>query len=167
MDDFVAMVAAWAGPWAALYGDSTGLQTGVVYVHLAGLLIGGGGAVAEDLGTLRASRADAARRAERLGALRTAHRTVVFGLALTAITGVLMLAADFEALAASTVFWVKMGLVAALLVNGALMMRAEAGVRISGAAGDRAWRVLTWAAGASAFLWLVILLVSIVLTQGL
>ena len=166
MDTLVNTLAGWFEPWAALYGESTGLQTGVVFLHLGGLLIGGGGAVAEDLGTLRAARGDPARRAERLNLLGMAHRTVLFGLALTAATGVLMLGADFEVLAGSAVFWVKMGLVAVLLANGALMMRAETGAHSPGPAGDRAWQMLTRAAGASAFLWFLILFVSVLLTQS-
>lgn len=166
METLIASLAGWFEPWAALYGESTALQVGVVFLHLGGLLIGGGGAVAEDLGTLRAARGDPARRAERLSLLGIAHRTVLFGLALTAATGALMLGGDFEALAGSTVFWVKMGLVALLLSNGALMLRAETGARNVGPAGDRAWRTLTRAAGASAFLWFLILLVSVLLTQS-
>jgi hypothetical protein len=166
MSTFVNALAGWLEPWAALYGESAGLQAGVVFLHLGGLLIGGGGAVAEDLATLRAARGDPARRGERLNLLGMAHRTVLFGLALTAATGVLMLGADFEALAGSAVFWAKMGLVAVLLANGALMMRAETGARSPGPRGDRAWRMLTRAAAASAFLWFLILLVSVLLTQS-
>lgn len=165
MDPLMPVLADWLEPWAALYGESTGWQTGVVFLHLGGLLVGGGGAVAEDIGTLRAARGDPARRVERLNLLGLAHRTVLFGLALTAATGVLMLGADFEALAGSAVFWVKMALVVVLLCNGALMIRAERGARHPGPAGDRAWRMLTRAAGASAVLWFVILLVSVLLTQ--
>ncbi|MBW3629844.1 MAG: hypothetical protein KY464_11170 [Gemmatimonadetes bacterium] len=166
MDTLLTTLAGWLEPWATLHGDSVGLQTGVVFVHLAGLLIGGGGAVAEDLGTLRVARGDPARRGERLNLLGIAHRTVVFGLALSAATGALMLGADFEAMAGSAVFWVKMGLVAALLANGALMMRAETGARSPGPDGARAWRMLTRAAGASALLWFLILFVSVLLRQS-
>ena len=166
MDVLVNTVGDWLEPWAALYGESTGLQTGVVFLHLAGLLIGGGGAVAEDLGTLRAARGDPARRGERLNLLGIAHRTVLFGLALTAATGILMLAGDFEVLAGSAVFWTKMGLVVILLANGALMMRSEEGARSSGPAGDRAWHALAVTAATSAFLWFLILLVSVLLTQS-
>lgn len=166
MNTLIATLAGWFEPWAALYGESTALQAGTVFLHLGGLLIGGGGAVAEDLGTLRAARGDPVRRGERLKLLGMAHRTVLFGLTLTAITGVLMLAADFEALVGLAVFWVKMGLVLVLLSNGALMMRAETGARSPGPAGDRAWRLLTRAAGASAFLWFLILFVSVLLTES-
>ena len=166
MDILIATLAGWFEPWAAFYGESTMLQVTMVFLHLGGLLIGGGGAVAEDLGTLRAARGDPARRAERLNLLDLAHRTVLFGLALTAATGVLMLAGDFEALAGSTVYWIKMGLVVVLLSNGALMMRAETGARRPGPAGERAWQALSRAAGASAFLWFLILFVSVLLTQS-
>lgn len=166
MNTLVTTLAGWVEPWATLYGESSGLQAGVVFLHLGGLLIGGGAAVAEDLATLRAIRGDPVRRGERLKLLDMAHRTVLLGLALTAATGVLMLGGDFEALASSAVFWVKMGLVALLLSNGALMMRAATGARSPGAAGDRAWQRLARAAGASAFLWLLILFVSVLLTQS-
>jgi hypothetical protein len=166
LDTIVTALAGWLEPWAALYGESTALQTTVVFLHLGGLLIGGGGAVAEDLGTLRAARGDLARRAERLKLLGMAHRTVLFGLGLTGVTGILMLGGDFEVLATSAVFWIKMGLVVVLLANGAWMMRAETGARAPGPAGDRAWRTLTRAAGASAFLWFLILFVSVLLTQS-
>lgn len=152
-------------PWAALYGESTTLQSAVVFLHLSGLLMGGGGAVAEDLGTLRAARGDPQRRAERLKLLGMAHRTVLAGLGVTAATGVLMLGADFAALATSGVFWIKMALVVALLANGALLMRAEARARDTGPAGDRAWQTLAGGAGVSAFLWFLILFVSVLLTQ--
>ena len=165
MSTVVTALAGWLEPWATLYGESAWLQAGVVFLHLGGLLIGGGGAVAEDLGTLRAA-SHPARRGDRLKLLSTAHRTVLFGLALTAATGLLMLGADFEALAGEVTFWVKMGLVAVLLANGAVMMRAETGARSPGPAGDRAWRMLTRAAAASAFLWFLILLVSVLLTQS-
>lgn len=166
MNTLVTTLAGWLEPWAALYGESAALQTGVVFLHLGGLLIGGGAAVAEDLATLRAARGDQARRGERLNLLSVAHRTVLLGLALTAATGVLMLGGDFEALATSTVFWVKMGLVALLLSNGALMMRTATGARSPGPAGDRAWQRMVRAAGASAFLWLLTLFVSVLLTQS-
>lgn len=152
-------------PWAAAYGDSTALQTGVVFLHLAGLLIGGGGAVAEDLLTLRGRSGGPEWRHRRLEQLRTAHRIVLAGLTVTAVTGVLMLAADLEALATSPVFWVKMGLVGLLLANGALMMRAEQAARALAGDADRGWRAMTRLAATSALLWVSILFVSVLLTN--
>ena len=165
MDTLLTALGRMLEPWAAVYGESTALQSAVVFLHLSGLLIGGGGAVAQDLGTLRAARGDPQRRAERLNLLGMAHRTVLAGLGLAAATGVLMLAADFAALATSGVFWTKMGLIVALLANGALLMRAEARARDTGAASDRAWQTLAGAAGVSASLWFLILFASVLLTQ--
>ena len=50
------------------------------------------------------------------------------------ISGVLLLAADLETYLASTIFWSKMALVGALLVNGAFLVRVE---RVALAGGDR------------------------------
>jgi hypothetical protein len=50
-------------PWKHLYDDSKVLETVVVFVHVAALVIGGGIALAADRATLRAVRGDAATRA--------------------------------------------------------------------------------------------------------
>jgi hypothetical protein len=42
--------------WARVYADSQLMSTGVIYLHLAGLLLGGGAAVAADRETLKAAR---------------------------------------------------------------------------------------------------------------
>ena len=34
--------------WARVYADSRAISTGIMFVHLAGLLLGGGAAVAAD-----------------------------------------------------------------------------------------------------------------------
>ena len=58
-----------AGPWAALYGDSPPLQAVVLFAHLAGLLVGGGFAVAADRATFRVPRGDAGARERHLAEL--------------------------------------------------------------------------------------------------
>jgi hypothetical protein len=52
----VGTIAALADPWATAYNDNTVLQVGVVFLHLAGILFGGGAAVAMDRAAFRASR---------------------------------------------------------------------------------------------------------------
>ena len=57
--------------------------------------------------------------------LHAVHRPVLIGLGVLFVTGALLMAADFKTFVESPVFWVKMGLLLALLVNGALLYQAE------------------------------------------
>ena len=139
------------------------LRASVTFCHLAGLMAGGGLAVAADRATLRlAGGADTARIAH-LDELHAIHRVVIIGLALTFASGILMLAADIEAVTASWVFWTKMALVALLLLNGMAMQRAERAARASLSAG---WARLYRAAVVSLVLWFLIVFAGTVLTLG-
>jgi uncharacterized membrane protein len=145
----------WINAWTAVYSDSAALRTAVGFAHVAGLLAGGGGAVAADRATLAAWRHDAARRVEQARAFRGTHRVVVIGLVIVAISGVLLLGADLDTYLHSRVFWIKMGLVVLLLVNGGLLVRAS---RRAQAGEERAWTRLRYGAMASLTLWFVITL---------
>ena len=63
---------------------------------LAGLLLGGGAAVAADRETLKAARESEPSRADHLAFLGTVHSIAVAGLALIALSGVAMLLSDVE-----------------------------------------------------------------------
>src|SRR6185437_11779227 len=54
--DLVDQLARLAQPWASLYGDSVALQTGITFLHVAGIFLGGGFAIATDRETLMAMR---------------------------------------------------------------------------------------------------------------
>lgn len=157
-------------PWAAQYSDSPAVATAVVFLHLAGVLMGGGTALTADRATLRAVGADAAARARLLDDLARAHRPVLLGLGLAALSGVLLLAADLETYLGSPLYWAKMGLVLLLLANGAVLARAERSLRAvhGGAAPEHpGWRVLGRTAYASRALWLLTLLAGVaVLNAG-
>ncbi len=152
-----------AGGWARVYADHTLVSAGVMFVHLAGLLLGGGAAVAADRGTLRAARKPQPAREDHLAFLGTVHGIAITGLAMLAVSGVAMLLADLETFWTATAFWVKMGLVALLLANGLLMRLAERRARTRSGDG---WRLLKAAATASLLLWLAIVLVSTILASG-
>ena len=152
-------------PWSALYGDSVLVSATMTFLHLGGVLVGGGFALAVDRATLRTAAGDPAARARHLGELGAIHRPVLAGLSLALVTGVLMLAADLESLWSSPFLWGKLGLVALLLGNGVAMKRAESRLRAEPEDG-RAWRRLRAAAVVSAALWLAVLLAGTLLQSA-
>src|SRR5690348_6138017 len=109
--------------WSHLYRH-TPVNTAVTYLHLVGIMVGGGVAVSTDRASLRLSPATPDWSAE-LARLAGVHRWVLTGLGLIFATGSLIALADFGGVMASGVFWVNMGPVGLLLPNGYLPMRSE------------------------------------------
>jgi len=167
----VAALARAFAPWQTLFSDSKVLSTGVVAVHIVALLFGGGLAIAADRASLRLARAGraagpgAAEDERRLLAdLGAVHRPVVIALAFVFVSGALLAAADVKTYALAWVFWLKLGLVALLLVNGVVLERAESGLRRGvGTAGH--WRRLRAASWASLALWTATTVVGVALTN--
>jgi predicted ATPase len=149
--------------WARVYADSGPISIGVTYIHLAGLLLGGGAAVAADRETLKAAREAEPGRADHLAFLGTVHGIAMAGLATLAVSGLAMLLADLETFWSAKAFWIKMSLVVLLLANGLLMRRAE---QMAPAMPAAAWRQLTWTSVASLVLWFAILLASTILASS-
>jgi hypothetical protein len=112
-----------ADSWASLYANSAALRSAVAFAHVGALVSGGGCAVASDLGTLRALGLGREAIAAELRRLTSVHRIVIASLAIVAFSGVLLMLADLDAFLQSPVFWIKMALVVALLVNGAAIVR--------------------------------------------
>jgi hypothetical protein len=155
----------FAEPWAQLYGDSTWIATLVVFGHIAALVFAGGLAITLDRATLRAARGGADLKTRQLDDLAAAHRLVLRGLALSVVTGVLLLTADLETYLGSWVYWMKMGLVVLLLVNGFMMTRAERRIRTLTDSAD-AWSRLRRIAIASLILWFSIALAGVALVNA-
>lgn len=151
-------------PWASTYGDSNVLPTLVVFGHIAALVFAGGLAVTLDRSTLRAARGSSDDRARQLGELAAAHRLIIVGLALSAVTGVLLFAADVETYFDAPAFWTKMTFVALLLANGYRMTRAEAKTRAPESS-DGAWQSLRRTAIASMVLWFATAFVGVALVN--
>jgi hypothetical protein len=120
-------------PWNSLYADSTLISTLVLMAHILALLFAGGIAITTDLWTLRAFRAVNVDRARVLADIASAHRPILIGLGVLFVSGVLMATADIETFVAAPAFWVKLTLVALLLINGALLMRVERGLAVPAA----------------------------------
>ncbi len=156
-------------PWQSLYGDSKAVAAVVNAVHLIGLLFGGGLAVAADRTTLRAlkgERTDRVRALEELGAV---HRPVLLALGVLFVSGVALAGADVETFAASPIFWLKLGVVALLLLNGAVLARTEHELRHlpTGEPGRaRLWRRLRVATYLSVGLWTGTVVIGTVLVNA-
>jgi chromate transport protein ChrA len=149
---------AW---WAAAYGDHRLLSVSVRFLHIASLVIGGGTAIITDRAILRGARGGADERASAMASLHRSHRTVVPALFVVVASGVLLSTADLSTFFASPVYWVKLALVAVLLINGAGLVAAE---RL--AARRDPWRRLAFGSAASLTLWIVLLFVGTLLTAS-
>lgn len=141
--------------WESIYANSAVLRTVIGFAHIAGLVGGGGAAIVADRAALSIHRKLEPARLELLRSLHDTHRIVLAGLAALAMSGLLQFAADTQTFLHSKVFWVKMGLLALLLANGLLVMRAEQRA-LTGL--ERGWAMLRWSAAASLTLWILITL---------
>ena len=162
---FVVMAARIAAPWAHVYNDHPLLQTGMTAVHVSAMLLAGGFAIATDRATVRAARSGPGPRLRALHELRSVHPFVLVGLMLVTATGVLMLSADLKTLLGSPLLWAKLGLFAALLANGGVMVRVEHGLRAEPGS-DARWRRLRATALASLVLWFAVAVSGTALTNA-
>jgi hypothetical protein len=152
-------------PWNDYYSHSKGAETVVQFLHIGGLLLAGGLAVAADRGTLRTVRGVVADRGQHLRELAAVHRSVITGLVVVVISGLAMLTADIETFFGSWIFWTKMGLVALLLINGLMMLRAETALAKDAAPASPAWSALRRGAISSLALWFVITALGVALVN--
>jgi hypothetical protein len=129
--------------WNDLYSHTALVRTLVAFVHVAGLVGGGGAAIAADRATLKATRRGQLVGREQLDAIHSTHRVVIAGLVAVIVSGILLFAADVETYSVSRVFWLKMGMVAALMINGALLVRAGRDAIVPDAAVGRLLRRMT------------------------
>jgi hypothetical protein len=155
-----------ADTWASIYANSAALRSTIAFVHIGGLVGGGGCAIAADRATLRAFRRapEAAAVADEVRHLHGVHNVVLAGLAAAIVSGVLLMFADLDAYLASMAFWIKMAFVVALFVNGSFLVRSA----LRAEAGDRAARVaLRRASIVSIVLWFLTTLIGAALPNVL
>ena len=136
--------------WGSFYANHAAIRTLVAFVHVGALITGGGLAVAADRAMLTAGRVDDRTRRSLLETLAGTHRLVVGSLVLIAASGLLLFASDFETFLYSRFFWIKMGLVLLLMMNGVALWRAE---RRALSGDHAAWGTLRFTAVASITLW--------------
>jgi len=171
-------LAALVQPWADIFAEHTALATAVIAVHVLGMFVAGGMAIGADRAILRAPTGTAEAMRAVVADLATTHTVVIGALGLTVASGVALFASDVPTFSVSKVYWIKMGCVAALLVNGLRMRRAEHTVlrRLEGAPSHTAempvpapfaeWRGVRSTAMVSFILWLVTVLLGVILTNG-
>src|SRR5207237_5533255 len=104
-------------PWSSLYRNKPAVQTTLTFLHLAGIFLGGGFAIATDRETFIAMAARVSGQIRHLQHLHTVHRPVMLGLVIAISSGFLLFLADIETFTRSWVFWVKMTLLALLLAR--------------------------------------------------
>lgn len=151
-------------PWQSIYSDSAIISITVTALHLIGMLVGGGLAIAADRATLRISHEQPGERERHLGELNAIHRPVLIALALLSITGILMVASDIETFINSPVLWIKLGLVALLVLNGVVLERTETSLRRG--TEKSSWGKLRVAAMCSIGLWIATLAAGVVLVNA-
>ena len=146
--------------WAHLYEDNKLVSAGVTWVHLSGILLGGGAAVVADREALWFDPRDE-HRGLHLARWRSVHAWVIAGLALTFVSGLLMLFSDLKTFLPAVLYWIKMGMVLVLLGNGGLRLKAE---RSLAAGSDASLGMFRATSIASLVLWFTILLLGMLLT---
>jgi hypothetical protein len=157
-------VPSFIESWSAFYSGSAVIRTVINFAHLGGLVGGGGCAIAADRAALMAYHKGHDHRAFHLEGVRATHLAVLVGLGLVIASGGLLLGADFDAYVSSPVFWMKMLLVALLLSNGVLMLRAE---RRAESGEEDGWLQLRRASIASLVLWFTTTLAGVVLPNAM
>ncbi len=154
-------------PWSSLYRNNPAVQTTLTFLHLAGIFLGGGFAIATDRETFIAMAARVSGQIRHLQHLHTVHRPVMLGLVIAISSGFLLFLADIETFTRSWVFWVKMTLLALLLANGYLLSRTETALRQSEQPDSPVlWAHLRLISGASIALWLTLILAGTLLRSA-
>jgi uncharacterized membrane protein len=150
-------------PWADFYSHSKTTETIVTYMHIGGLLLAGGLAIGSDRASVRVMRQPAGQRPAVLQELAAVHRWVIGGLGVVVVSGLMLLLSDIETFLGSWIFWVKMLMVAVLLLNGLMMTRIEKGLATDASESSRHWISLRRASQWSLALWFAITLAGVAL----
>ena len=171
-------LATLVQPWADLYSNHTTLSTAVIAVHMLALFVGGGMAIGADRAILRAAPGTAEAVRAVVADLATMHSVIIAALAVTFLSGAALFTADVATFSVSKVYWIKMGLVVVLLANGLRMRSAERAVlhplanipihttEMPVVFPKREWRDVRSSAAVSLTLWLTIVLLGVILTNG-
>lgn len=147
----IEQIAQWLEPWNHLFAHSKWVSGTVTGAHILFLMFGGGLAIAADRTTLRIDRTDAAAREEQIREIRAVHAPVLISLVILLVSGVLLAASDAETFLPSVWFWVKIGLVVLLMINGSVLTLTER--RLGQGLTEAGWGRLRALAWTSMILW--------------
>lgn len=153
-----------AKPWEKFYSKSSPTQAVVLFTHIAGMLGGGGLAIAADRAMWKARKATDEARSRLLAEVESIHRPVIIGLTLSALSGALLTAADLATFATSPVWWGKMVAFGLLLANGAWLQSVERRAQKAPATLPVVWNKLSAATVISYMLWFAVALGGVLLT---
>jgi len=165
-------------PWADVYANHAGLATAIIAAHVLAMFIGGGLAVGVDRAILRAAPGSADGVRVIISDLSATHALVIVALVVSVASGAALFASDVPTYAISRVFWVKLLVLGALLLNGLRMRRGERRVldSLDGAPSPTAempvafppspWREVRLTAATSLTLWITLVLLGVVLSNG-
>ena len=156
-------IAHWLSPWNHLFAHSKWVAGTVTGSHIISLMFGGGFAIAADRTTLRVDRADSEARDEQIREIRAVHGPVLVSLVVLVVSGLLLGASDVETFLPSIWFWIKIALVALLMINGSVLTLTERRLGRGLTAAD--WTRLRTCARASIALWTATAVVGIVLSN--
>ena len=162
----IETVVGLAKPWADLYGHSKPLATVVTFGHVAGIMVGGGFAMASDRSALRAIKGSDEDRRRVLADFSSIHRPVLISLTLVVVSGVLMMLADAETFLSSPVYYLKMGSFVLLMANGFMVQKTEQALAKDPSTANKLWGRFAIGARASLFLWLWTALIGVALMSA-
>src|SRR5215471_8499152 len=139
-----------ATTWGSFYANHAAMRTVIAFAHVGGLVAAGGASMMADHEILSAYKRREQSAPVVLSTVHKTHGVVLAGLMVVIASGVLLFAADLDTYLWSKLFWIKMALVVALMINGAVLTRA--GRQVSSNR-DHSWETLQWTAIASLSLW--------------
>lgn len=157
----IEQIAQWFEPWNHLFAHSKWVSGTVAGAHILFLMFGGGLAIAADRTTLRIDRTDSAAREEQIREIRAVHVPVLISLVILLVSGLLLAASDIETFLPSGWFWLKIGLVVLLMINGSALTLTER--RLGQGLSDAGWARLRTLAWTSIILWTATAVVGLVL----
>lgn len=154
--------------WKSFYSHSTLTSTIVLTTHLGAMFLGGGIAVAADRTTLRVASERSDERSRQLAEMADVHRPVLIGITLLFISGIALALSDLENFLGNPVFWIKLSLVALLLINGLFLQRTESALRRdeSAGTGTATWSRMRLFSRLSIALWIATFLAGSILTNA-
>lgn len=152
-------------PWGHFMKDSKITKTIVIFLHLAPVVVGGGIAIGLDRLTMRLAKGNGEDRTRHVAELARTHNLVIASLAVSFISGLLLVAGEIDNFPTSWIFWVKMAFILVLLANGARMRSVENKMAATGVTSDDDWNRLHTAAMASITLWLTVTFLGVALSK--